>query len=200
MNARILPKAQRVIRAASGSFEDVGNALETIRDHRLYRAEYQDFDAYCTLVWDKCRSRVCRLIGAAQIMKYLRRRMLPTGNILPTSEWQVRPLLKLSRRNGRESVLDLETIGQAWQEVVRRAEIRPNRGRRITARLVQDVVRECLAADEPDRPSPQGKIDEVLSEVERLVNKAREKLPVKDWAMFAQGLRKMARKAEAVGI
>ena len=63
--------------------------------------------------------------------------------------------------------------------------------------MVQEVVREWLAADEPDRPSPQGKIDEVLSEVERLVDEAREKLPVKDWAIFAQGLRKMARKAEA---
>jgi hypothetical protein len=120
-------------------------------------------------------------------------------NILPATERQARPFLKLSHKEGRERILDLEKIAQAWQEVVRRAKTQPDGGRRITARMVQTVVREWLAADEPDRP-PQGKIDEVLSEVERFVNEARETLPLKDWAMFAQGLRKMARKAETVGI
>jgi hypothetical protein len=191
---RELAEAERAIRAAAGSFYREGKALETIRNRRLYRARYLEFEPYCIQVWDLCPPQIARLIGAAQIVDHLR--ILPIGNILPTCEGQARPLLQLSHKEGRERILHLDTIAEAWQEVVRRAEIRPDGSRRITARMVEEVVREWLASDEPDRPEPQGKLDEVLSEVERLVNEARESLPVKDWPRFAQGLRKMARKAE----
>jgi len=187
--------AEGEIRAAEGSFYREGKALTTIRNRHLYRARYMEFDSYCSEAWDLSRSRVARLIGVAQIVDHLR--MLPIGNILPTCEGQARPLLQLSHKEGRERILHLDTIAEAWREVVRRAKIRPDGSRRITARMVEEVVRQWLASDEPDRPQPKGKIDEVLSEVERLVNEARESLPVKDWPRFAQGLRKMARKAEA---
>ena len=82
--SRNLAEAEGVIRMAGGSFYNVGRALAEIRDRRLYRGKYLDFELYCR-EWDLSRSRVCRLIGAAEVIDHLRPLMLPIGNILPAS-------------------------------------------------------------------------------------------------------------------
>ncbi len=185
-----LAEAERVIRAANGSFHGLGKALAAIRDRRLYRAGYQDFDGYCAHAWDLSRSRVARLIGAAQIVDHLR--MLPIGNILPTCEGQARPLLKLSHKEGRERVLDLETIAQAWREVLRCAPAAPDGSPRITASLVKEVADRFVA----DELKQTRSFKRRLARLERHLRNVYQPLVAEDRQMYAQVLHKVAGEAE----
>lgn len=49
------------------SFVDCGNALLKIRDQRLYRADFPDFQSYCRERWQIGRSHAYRLIEAAEV-------------------------------------------------------------------------------------------------------------------------------------
>ena len=187
---RALAEAERAIRAASGSFHAQAKALAAIRDRRLYRAEYQDFDGYCTQAWDLSRSRVCQLIGAAQIVDHLR--TLTIVNILPTCEGQVRPLLKLSHKEGRKRVLDLQAIVQAWQEVLRCAPVAPDGSPRITASLVKEVA-DRFAADELEQTRS---FKRRLAKLERHLRNVYKPLVAEDRRMYAQVLHKVAGEAE----
>lgn len=48
-------------------FVDVGNALLTVRDKKLYRSEFATFEDYCRERWQIGRSHSYRLISAAEV-------------------------------------------------------------------------------------------------------------------------------------
>ena len=73
------------------TFIDVGTALLTIRDERLYRENHTTFESYCRARWDFTRAYAYRLIDAAQIT----RNLSPNRRQTPESEWQARPLVGL---------------------------------------------------------------------------------------------------------
>lgn len=52
-------------------FMVVAAALLEIQDHRLYRAEYGTFEAYCEARWDFTRQHAYRLIAAAKVQNVL---------------------------------------------------------------------------------------------------------------------------------
>lgn len=118
-----LAACERVIERGLNTFVEVGNALLEIRDARLYRNDYATFEDYCRERWGFSRSRAHRLIEAAETRNIL----LPTGNILPQTERQARPLTAL------EPDLQIE----AWRRAVETA---LDTG--ITAKHVQEVVNE----------------------------------------------------------
>ena len=95
--------------------------------------------------------------------------------VLPTREAQVRPLLRFSRKEGRERVIDLPQVARVWAEVVRRAERGPDGVPSIPAKLVKTVVDEWLAAGKPDRPEETFR--KVLVKVERGLRKVYRGLP-----------------------
>ena len=82
-------KIDQHLTAAARAFIEVGQALRTIRDERLYVDEYEAFEEYCKNRWDFGRSYAHRLIDAADMAD-----LLPTGNI-PLNERQMRELLPL---------------------------------------------------------------------------------------------------------
>jgi hypothetical protein len=88
--AKELKRHEAVIETRLKTFIEVGSALLAIRDKRLYRAEYSNFEAYCRNRWSFSRIHAHRLIVASGVVENL----LPTGNI-PTSERQIRPLVGL---------------------------------------------------------------------------------------------------------
>ena len=73
------------------SFFEVGQALATIRDNNLYKAEYKTFENYCRLRWQLTPQHAGRQIKAAEIVKIIE----PIGSI-PIAESQVRPLFDLN--------------------------------------------------------------------------------------------------------
>lgn len=58
---------EAIIQARIRNFIDVGTALMDIRDHRLYRDDYDTFEAYCRERWGFVASRARQLISAAEL-------------------------------------------------------------------------------------------------------------------------------------
>lgn len=125
-----------VIERGLKTFFEVGAALLTIREQRLYRQEYGTFEAYCNDKWGLGQSQAYRLMDAAQVTENLK--TSPIGE-LPANESQTRPLAKLK---------DPDRQREAWQRAVATA------AGKITAAHVEAVVREMLAQAAPAAAAP----------------------------------------------
>ena len=121
-----LHECEAILDRGLGTFLEVGNALLTIRESRLYRVTHQSFQQYCLDRWSIGRIYAWRLIGAAE-----RINLLPDSDDTPrpSNEFQVRPFLKLPR----------EEFPNAWKRALKQA----NEGK-ITPRILQTVVDEFL--------------------------------------------------------
>jgi hypothetical protein len=115
-----LAACEETIRAGLTTFVDVGSALATIRNERLYRKEFGTFEDYCRAKWSMSRQRANQLVDAADLAK-----QLTTTVVKPESERQTRPL----------SALPPEQRADAWREATETAP-----AGRITAAHVQSVV------------------------------------------------------------
>lgn len=62
-----LHSCETIIEKNLQRFVDCGNALLKIRDARLYRADFPDFQSYCRERWQIGRSHAYRLIEAAEV-------------------------------------------------------------------------------------------------------------------------------------
>lgn len=117
---QILREHEVVIERGFKVFVEVGNALMEIREHRLYRADYDTFEEYCRDRWGMSRRHANRLVEAAEVANNLG----PMGPI-PQTERQARPLAPLPPEQQRE----------AWQQAVESA---PNG--KVTAAHVEKTV------------------------------------------------------------
>lgn len=110
------------------AFVATGKALREIRDNTLYKqGPYGTFDEYVRRRWYMERTYAHRLIHAAEVYENL----LPIGNTaegsvpLPTSEAQVRPLVRLDpdsqRKAWREAVNEIGSYGVPTAGQVERA-------------------------------------------------------------------------------
>jgi len=115
-----LEQCEAVIERGLKTFVDVGNALLTIRDKRLYRVEYGTFEDYCREKWQLERRRAYQLMDAAQVAQNVK-----NFSHLPERESHAAPLARLEPEQQRE----------AWAQVV---EETPKV--KITGAKVQEVV------------------------------------------------------------
>jgi len=128
---------------------EVGLALARIRDARLYRVEYDNFQTYCKAKWEYGRNYVDRLISAAQVFRHL----MTICHQTPDHESQVRPLIGLKP----------EEAQLAWTCAVETAG-----GRKITARLVKRAMHDLGFAAPP---KPVSKINrKAKAEHRKLIN------------------------------
>jgi hypothetical protein len=115
-----LAHCERIIARGWESFIEVGEALRTVRDRRLFREDHSSFEAYCLDRWQYRRSYAYYLVGAAEVIAHL------SGNDkspLPRCEAQVRPLIGLPP----------DKIREVWTEVVKDTDIEA-----VTAKVVRD--------------------------------------------------------------
>lgn len=109
------------------AFDEVGNALITLRDKRLYRSTHDTFERYCQEQWEMTSRRANQLIKAAEVMENLKANQ--DGNncsqILPANEAQIRYLTSLNP----EKQIEL------WQKAVEKS---PNG--KPTANLVKEIA------------------------------------------------------------
>ena len=96
-----LGNLEAAVERGLGTFVEVGTALGLIRDRKLYRNDYSTFESYCQERWGLGRSQPYRYVDAAAVVKNLS----PIGDIKPTIESQVRPLVALK---------DTEQQREAW--------------------------------------------------------------------------------------
>ena len=133
-----LHEREKIIERGSRVFVEVGIALAEIRDLNggvLYKKRYGSFEAYCKERWDFGRIYGHRLIQAANIVQELE--VLPRGNtlekpILPTSEKQVRELVRLQSPDQRR---------EAWKLAVKTAGDNPIRASDVR-KTVNAVMKE----------------------------------------------------------
>lgn len=121
-----LEQYEQVIERGLQTFYEVGQSLMAIKEKRLYRSEFSDFETYCENRWSMTRWRARQFIAAAQTIDVLQDGTI--GAALPTTERQTRPLTELETP---------EQQRQAWQTAVDTAP-----AGKVTAAHVQRVVTE----------------------------------------------------------
>ena len=127
-------ECEAVIARGVQTFYEVGTALLTIRDQRLYRADYGTFEDYCQERWGWSRSYVHRQIEAAQVIDNL----LPIGNI-PRNEAQARELARVAPEQQRK----------VWTAAVAQSS-----NSQPTARAIAEVLIALEQAEREKPPSP----------------------------------------------
>lgn len=116
------------------TFVEVGHALAAIKESRLYRAEHETFEAYCTARWSISARHANRSIEAAAVVES----MGPIG-LAPENEAQARELAKVPEPERAD----------VWREAVERTEGKP------TAAAVRAVHNERTQTPGPvDKVSP----------------------------------------------
>ncbi len=77
--SRELHYCEGIIQTGLKTFYEVGNALATIRDNRLYRAEHSTFEHYCQAKWDMTKKRANQLISTSHVCENIH----TMGTIVP---------------------------------------------------------------------------------------------------------------------
>ncbi|MBW4599708.1 MAG: hypothetical protein KME29_08840 [Calothrix sp. FI2-JRJ7] len=89
-------------RLVERAFYEAGKGLRILRDKKLYRSTHRSFEVYCRERFGFERRQPYRLIEAADVVDNLIE-MCPTRtHLLPTNEYQVRPLTKLEASEQKE--------------------------------------------------------------------------------------------------
>ncbi len=189
---QVRSEAEAAIRTGKGDPFIMGGALRTIRDGRLYRDRCVTFANYCSKEWSLRPSRAYQLMDGSRLIESLKTSTIV--EVLPAREAQLRPLLRFSRKEGRERVIDFPQVARVWADVVRRAEREPDGVLSIPAKLVKDVVDEWLAAGKPDRP--EERFRKLLVKVERGLRTVYRGLPRAHLPRFSEALRTIADEAE----
>ena len=133
-----LERCEVVIRQGLETFIEVGQALTTIRDKRLYRIEFGTFEDYCSTKWALERRQAYRLMDASKVIENVSH----GTQTLPTSERQARPLTSF------EPEIQLE----AWKEVVHQSQ---ETGKPITAATVQQVAEQWKPVNQDVRQAKE---------------------------------------------
>lgn len=89
--SRDLIALETVIERGLATFAEVGAALATIRDRRLYRTAHTTFADYCVVKWKMSDRRARQLMDAAEVTSTIAK----SGTTVPKSERQARPLAAL---------------------------------------------------------------------------------------------------------
>lgn len=127
--AKELKTLERVIERGMSTFVEVGNALKTIRDSKLYREEYKTFERYVQERWGFKRHYAYNLIESAEAVKNVEH----AQQKLPANVRQATELAKAPP----------EKQAAIWEEVV---ESTPS----PTAKDVKAAVDKHTKADEGD--------------------------------------------------
>lgn len=148
-----LADLELVIERGMSSFVEVGDALMTIRDDKLYRQHHDTFEAYCRDRWGFADSRARQLIGAVETVTAV----TVGGGPVPTSERQARALAPV--KNDPDDAA----------EAMRRAS--DNTGGKPTADAIAEAVTEILA-EKKTKQAAKAEDDAALGELADLADKA----------------------------
>ncbi len=137
---------QRLEAVVNGAVWAAGKALQELRDKKLYRDTHPSFAVYCRERFGHSRQKSDYLIIAATIYENIK----ASGcEILPTGEFQVRPL----------GVLEKPPLQvKAWQKAVKIAG-----GKVPTGYIVKQVVRE-MTREDGENPFELGEVVGIVAQ------------------------------------
>lgn len=107
-----LGELESVIRIGQSKFVEVGNALAEIRDKKLYRSFYSNFEQYCLAVWGWSRQRGYQMIQAAEVVGELP----PTFALEVGNERDARALAGLTPEDQKEIISEAKKSGVSIAE------------------------------------------------------------------------------------
>ncbi len=160
-----------IIERGLKTFVEVGAALRTIREGKLYRNSYGTFEEYCRQRWGWNASRSRQLISASEVVAQLESVTMVT----PTNERQARELAKV----------EPEQRVEVWESVVSEADGAP-----ITAKKVMEAAKRItapLAEPDTEAASPDKPRDEWLWQLQNLYTQA----PKRSQSRFRKWLRSL---------
>lgn len=155
-----LVRHETIIAKGRQTFVEVGEALLAIRDRRLFRDEFETFDAYCKEKWAFARAYADRLISAATTVALLNAENGENGvfdhangentprgvTSLPSSEKQARPLATLDTPAEK---------AEAWRDAVN-GSANGHPTAKAVGKSVQKVKAKRTPRAEPERkPKPK---------------------------------------------
>ncbi|ACC85029.1 hypothetical protein [Nostoc punctiforme] len=135
-------------RRVERAFFEAGKALAELRDRRLYRSSHRTFEEYCRDRFGHSRRQSYLLMDAAVIFDNLEQKCDRSDHILPTNEWQVRPLSKL----------DPDIQPEAWEQAVESAN-----GKVPSHRIVKDVVQRIMERTQVPNTYQIGEVCQILA-------------------------------------
>lgn len=179
-------QAEQVIAAGLQAFAEVGAALITIRDERLYRASYSSFDAYVAERWDMKRRYADRLIVASEVVEKVRPIGLTSQRLpVPTSEAVARPLAKLKDQPKK--------LAAAWKEAVQESDGVPT-----AAQVASAVERQLPAKPKVPAPDPPTQLHFDFATVTAMEDSIAEQIAKADPAELKALKRTVKRWADAL--
>lgn len=155
-----LNHCERRIHEGLGRFRDVGLALASIRDNRLYRATDPTFEIYCRERWNWSRQRAYQMIECAEVAASLPGECQP----LVDNERQARELAKVEPEKRAEVLAKAAQAGpvtaKAIQQAAKAVEPEPvnviredseTRAYRVSLKIkaLTDAVKEALSSLNP---------------------------------------------------
>ncbi|AVH66288.1 hypothetical protein [Nostoc sp. 'Peltigera membranacea cyanobiont' N6] len=135
-------------RRVERAFFEAGKALTELRDRRLYRSTHKTFEDYCRERFGFSRRQPYHLIEAAVIFDNLVEKCERNVHILPTNEWQIRPLSKL----------DPDIQPEAWEQAVESAN-----GKVPSHRIVKDAVQRIMERTQVPNTYQLGEVCQILA-------------------------------------
>ena len=130
--AKALTGCESIIERHAEAFVEVGKALVTIRDRRLYRATHATFEGYCQERWDMGRREANRTISAAKVKQLV-------GAITPI------PNVGVARE--LEGLLDQPKV---LEKVAKKLAAAP----KVTAKVAREIVQEIVPGAKPVPSEP----------------------------------------------
>ncbi|MCC5648015.1 hypothetical protein LC607_34965 [Nostoc sp. CHAB 5824] len=134
-------------RRVERAFFEAGKALTELRDRRLYRSTHKTFEDYCRERFGFSRRQPYHL-EAAVIFDNLVEKCERNVHILPTNEWQIRPLSKL----------DPDIQPEAWEQAVESAN-----GKVPSHRIVKDAVQRIMERTQVPNTYQLGEVCQILA-------------------------------------
>ncbi|MBD2510671.1 hypothetical protein H6G91_25945 [Nostoc muscorum FACHB-395] len=135
-------------RRVERAFFEAGKALTELRDRRLYRSTHKTFEDYCRDRFGFSRRQPYHLIEAAVIFDNLVEKCERNVHILPTNEWQIRPLTKL----------DPDIQPEAWEQAIESA-----KGKVPSHRIVKDAVQRIMERTQVSNTYQLGEVCQILA-------------------------------------
>ncbi|MFW9259279.1 hypothetical protein [Nostoc sp. CALU 546] len=135
-------------RKVERAFFEAGKALMELRDRKLYRSTHKTFEEYCRDRFGHNRRQSYLLMDAAVIFDNLEQKCDRSDHILPTNEWQIRPLSKL----------DSDIQPEAWEQAVKSAN-----GKVPSHRIVKDAVQRIMERTQVPNTYQLGEVCQILA-------------------------------------
>lgn len=156
---KTLGSLEKKIEKGLNTFYEVGSALVKIRESRLYRDDYLNFNDYCMSRWNFTRRYADNLIASSSVVDNL-----SEENVTPVNEAQTRPLANFNPADQKK----------IWRNAVKSAKKDP-----LTAKIVDEEAKKFKAKINKGKTAPVREIligddfKEAVSDLMRLISIAK---------------------------